>query len=157
MVDLACELASDLGEPWTVIQRRGQFGNPANYFQKPWADYKNGFGDVDGEFWLGLDNMATVTTSGGNWEMRVELTDWDGTEYHALYDHFGVGPGPNYRLSLTGFNRSGSTLQDSLAYVPVSEFERLQHRGVIRTNRDLLKMRTDVSMRDGTVCVCPVL
>ena len=31
---------------WTVIQRRGQFGNPKDYFSsKLWVDYKNGFGE----------------------------------------------------------------------------------------------------------------
>ena len=29
---------------WTVIQSRGQFGNPTNYFAKGWAEYKAGFG-----------------------------------------------------------------------------------------------------------------
>ena len=31
--------------PWTVIQRRGQFGNPEDFFSsKLWDDYVNGFG-----------------------------------------------------------------------------------------------------------------
>ena len=113
LVDPPCEEAGDGGGvPWTVIQRRGQFGNPPNYFAKLWNDYRAGFGNVDGEFWLGLDNMAEMTRQ-GNWELRVDLTDWDGAEYFALYDHFQVGPGPNYQLSLSGFN-SVSTLGDSL-------------------------------------------
>ncbi len=29
---------------WTVIQSRGQFGNPADYFFRGWKDYKEGFG-----------------------------------------------------------------------------------------------------------------
>ena len=29
---------------WTVIQSRGQFGNAADYFLKPWVDYEIGFG-----------------------------------------------------------------------------------------------------------------
>ena len=33
---------------WTVIQRRGQFGNPKDFFSlKLWADYANGFGIPD--------------------------------------------------------------------------------------------------------------
>ena len=30
---------------WTVIQSRGQFGNPENYFDRGWNAYENGFGD----------------------------------------------------------------------------------------------------------------
>ena len=33
-----------LQEGWTVIQSRGQFGNPTDYFNKTWAEYQDGFG-----------------------------------------------------------------------------------------------------------------
>ena len=39
IVDAYC-----LKEGWTVIQSRGQFGNPIDYFYKTWAEYKDGFG-----------------------------------------------------------------------------------------------------------------
>ena len=39
VVDAYC-----LEEGWTVIQSRGQYGNPVDYFFKTWAEYKNGFG-----------------------------------------------------------------------------------------------------------------
>ena len=39
-VDVHC-----LEEGWTVIQSRGQFGNPTDYFYKGWTDYVNGFGN----------------------------------------------------------------------------------------------------------------
>ena len=29
---------------WTTIQHRGQYGNPKDYFAKPWAEYVEGFG-----------------------------------------------------------------------------------------------------------------
>ncbi len=29
---------------WTVIQKRGQHGNPMNYFYREWDQYVNGFG-----------------------------------------------------------------------------------------------------------------
>ncbi len=31
-------------EGWTVIQSRGQFGNPQDYFNRGWDDYVRGFG-----------------------------------------------------------------------------------------------------------------
>ncbi len=30
---------------WTVIQARGQYGNPADFFFKGWKDYVEGFGE----------------------------------------------------------------------------------------------------------------
>ena len=33
-----------LEEGWTIIQSRGQYGNPIDYFFKTWAEYKDGFG-----------------------------------------------------------------------------------------------------------------
>ena len=58
--------------------------------------------------------MAKMTRE-GTWQLRVDLTDWDGRRYFALYDRFRVGPGPDYRLSVSGFN-STSTLGDSLGH-----------------------------------------
>ena len=43
---------------WTVIQRRlNGFVN----FNRSWCDYKHGFGNLNGEFWLGLDQINRLT------------------------------------------------------------------------------------------------
>ncbi|GIY68717.1 techylectin-5B [Caerostris darwini] len=46
-----CDMSID-GEGWTVIQRRGNFPKKQD-FNLEWEDYKNGFGDLTEEFWLG--------------------------------------------------------------------------------------------------------
>jgi len=33
------------GGGWTVLQRRGDYGSPDDFFLKKWVDYKGGFGD----------------------------------------------------------------------------------------------------------------
>jgi hypothetical protein len=45
------------GGGWLVVLRRGQFGQEQDYFVRGWNDYFHGFGHVDGELWIGLDNM----------------------------------------------------------------------------------------------------
>ena len=44
---------------WTVIQSRGQFGNPKDYFSvKQWQDYKNGFGEPGFEIIYSLFSVS---------------------------------------------------------------------------------------------------
>ena len=46
------------GGGWVVFQRRMD-GNEDVYCN--WTDYVKGFGDLNGEFWLGLNKIATST------------------------------------------------------------------------------------------------
>ena len=64
------------GGGWTVLLKR-QDGSVD--FHLNWADYKNGFGNFEGEHWLGLENMYLLTNlSGVTAQLRVDLADWEG-------------------------------------------------------------------------------
>ena len=65
------------------------------------------------EFWLGLKILAGLTSM-GSWELLVKLEDFQGTSYVAIYHNFRVGPGPLYKLTVSGFDDSASNLTDSL-------------------------------------------
>ncbi|XP_019621131.1 PREDICTED: receptor-type tyrosine-protein phosphatase alpha-like [Branchiostoma belcheri] len=96
-----CDM-SFLGGGWTVLQRR-QDGSVD--FAKNWADYQQGFGDLTGEFWLGLDNIHTLTTVKSNNILQIELEDFDGGRRYARYGMFSVGDeSGNYVVSISGYS-----------------------------------------------------
>ncbi|XP_066983324.1 angiopoietin-2 isoform X1 [Macrobrachium rosenbergii] len=65
------------GGGWTVIQRRDDFGEPRETFNREWDDYKHGFGNPEAEFWLGNENIYMLTNT-DDYMLRVELEDFDG-------------------------------------------------------------------------------
>ena len=68
-------------------------------FYRGWNDYQNGFGDVRGEFWLGLDKINRLTRHGGS-KLRVDLEDIAGSVAYAEYERFSVlGSQTSYTLS----------------------------------------------------------
>merc|ERR1712123_358793 len=97
---------------WVVIQRRGQMGNPADYFEKTMDEYA-GF-EANGESWLGLERMAEMTGS-GIWELQVDLIDWSGRVKRVSYADFRVGAAPRYELTAASYDFS-SPLRDALKY-----------------------------------------
>ena len=62
-----------------VIQCRkrnaaGDTTNPLNYFQKGWSEYKEGFGDLESDYWVGLETLHTMTSiEGSTWRLEVSI------------------------------------------------------------------------------------
>ena len=74
------------GGGWTVFQRR-QDGS-VNFYRN-WADYENGFGNLTGEFWLGLSKIHRLTPNGAN-TLRVDLGDFSNNYRYAQYNEFEI-------------------------------------------------------------------
>ena len=73
-LDVYCDMETD-GGGWTVLLKR-QDGSVDFYLN--WTDYKNGFGNLEGEHWLGLDNIHLLThQSSDPPQLRVDLADWE--------------------------------------------------------------------------------
>lgn len=51
-----CDMTT-FGGGWTVIQSRGQYDNDPDYFNRNFSEYQDGFGDEQGEYWIGLEVM----------------------------------------------------------------------------------------------------
>lgn len=80
VLNVYCDMDTAQGG-WTVIQRR-QDG--AVNFTRRWDDYAFGFGNVNGEFWLGNENIHILTRE-TNYTLRIDLWDWDNKRVHAIY------------------------------------------------------------------------
>jgi ficolin len=105
-----CDMTTN-GGGWTVFQRR-QDGS--ENFYRPWNDYAAGFGRLTGEFWLGNDNLAALTST-TQCRLRVDLRDWYNNAGYAEYSLFKVGDAStNYTLTSLG-SYSGNT-SDLLTY-----------------------------------------
>ncbi|XP_028140671.1 fibrinogen-like protein 1 isoform X1 [Diabrotica virgifera virgifera] len=85
-VAVLCDMETK-GGGWTHIQKRF---DGSQEFYLPWGDYKFGFGDLMGEFWIGLENIHLMTAFESS-ELLVELTDTDKKNYYAQYSSFSIG------------------------------------------------------------------
>ncbi|XP_056433813.1 angiopoietin-related protein 6 [Gadus chalcogrammus] len=104
-----CDQTSAQGG-WTVIQRR-QDGS-VNFF-RTWEQYKQGFGNLDGEYWLGLEHLYWLTKQ-THYKLRVALEDWQGRQVYAEYDSFYIEPESDwYRLRLGEYQGNAG---DSLSW-----------------------------------------
>nr|CAB3245532.1 ficolin-2-like [Phallusia mammillata] len=109
---LAEKLESLCLQGWTTIQTR--FDGSVSFI-RPWEDYKTGFGNPSGDFWLGLDKIHAMTQS-KSCRVRFDLTNPGEKETFAEYSIFQIGPETeNYRLSISGYMTS-STGVDWMQY-----------------------------------------
>ncbi|XP_050958971.1 microfibril-associated glycoprotein 4 [Labeo rohita] len=113
-VNVYCEMVSgetnDRGH-WTVFLRR--MDGEVNFF-RPWESYKKGFGNKEGEYWLGLEFLHQLT-SRYQYKLRVDVEDFEGKKAYSLYESFSVESEANgYKLRVSGFVNGGAG--DSLSY-----------------------------------------
>lgn len=108
--------------------RRGDYGNKMTTFHKNWLSYKNGFGDVEGEFWLGNDVIHLLSAEDNNTVLRVYLEAFDGDNVNLTYSPFSVEDEQNgYRLHLGPSTEAPTPASNGLRYHnnhPFSTFDR---------------------------------
>ena len=93
-----CECDAD--GVWTIIQKR--FDGSVDFYRN-WIDYKEGFGDLNGEYWFGNEAIHLITSS-ANYRLKIILTDWNNVTKYAIYDTFRIADEVDgYRLTISDF------------------------------------------------------
>ena len=99
------------GGGWAVFQRRKD--GSVDFFLN-WIDYEEGFGDLNGEFWLGLSKIHRLTQDGTDYTLRVDLEDFENETRYAKYSTFNIGDNTtDYTITVGGYSGDAG---DSLAY-----------------------------------------
>lgn len=104
------------GGGWTVILRRvNDSAEPS--FNRNWADYRNGFGKFNANFWLGLQKIKDITDyKSATYELYVGLQSYHPTDTVAfsLFNSFSLGnEASKYSLNI-GTLDSSSTAGNAL-------------------------------------------
>ncbi|KAH9505645.1 Ficolin-1-B [Bulinus truncatus] len=93
-----CDTRTD-GGGWVVFLRRV---HKDTSFNQLWSLYKNGFGSVCSDYWLGNKYVNLIADS-DKYELRVDMT-YKNKEYYAYYKYFEVGDeASNYSLHIDGY------------------------------------------------------
>ncbi|XP_069108647.1 ryncolin-1-like [Argopecten irradians] len=94
-----CDINTASG-PWTIIANRY---NGSISFYETWSSYRDGFGYLETEFWIGFEKYRLQQTLG--LKMRIEMEGWDGSHKYVEYSTFTVSDeASHYTLSYSGFS-----------------------------------------------------
>ncbi|CAG2203678.1 Ficolin-1-A,Ryncolin-1,Fibrinogen C domain-containing protein 1,Tenascin-N,Angiopoietin-related protein 7,Angiopoietin-related protein 6,Ficolin-3,Fibrinogen C domain-containing protein 1-B,Fibroleukin,Fibrinogen-like protein 1,Ficolin-1,Ficolin-1-B,Tenascin-R,Ryncolin-2,Fibrinogen C domain-containing protein 1-A,Microfibril-associated glycoprotein 4,Fibrinogen-like protein A,Ryncolin-3,Ficolin-2,Fibrinogen alpha chain,Tenascin,Techylectin-5A,Ryncolin-4 [Mytilus edulis] len=83
-----CDMTTEsVNGGWTVFQRR--FNGKVNFY-RDWKEYREGFGSLQNEFWLGNDRLHMLTSQ-GKFELMITLEDFSNQNRYAKYDNVKMG------------------------------------------------------------------
>ncbi|MEQ2288209.1 hypothetical protein AMECASPLE_020421 [Ameca splendens] len=116
--NVLCEMTAEGG--WTVIQRR-QDGSVD--FDQLWQAYEKGFGSLNGEFWLGLENIHAIAKD-SSYILNIKFSDWGDDSAFVRFPFELGGRETNYSLliqeAVTTDTLESSLTTDSALSLPFS-------------------------------------
>ncbi|XP_011426573.3 ficolin-2 [Magallana gigas] len=119
-LDVLCDMDVDEGG-WLVIQKRSD--GSLDFF-RDWTEYQFGFSNQLRELWLGNEYLHLLTSQ-SMYELRVDMTDFEGESRFAKYKLFQVGSrDTKFRLTVGGYS---GTAGDSLS----------PHNGMLFSTKDV--------------------
>ncbi|KAK3104167.1 hypothetical protein FSP39_024993 [Pinctada imbricata] len=81
-------------------------------FTQPWRLYQYGFGNINGNYWAGLNTIYYLASKGHN-VLSVDMLDWNNTYKFTRYSHFYLTDQEQYTLSIGGYS---GNVHDDLSY-----------------------------------------
>ncbi|KAJ8033074.1 Angiopoietin-related protein 1 [Holothuria leucospilota] len=94
----SCNMEID-GGGWTVFQRRS---DGSGDFYRNWESYKQGFGNVSNEYWLGNEKLHYITSQRSHM-VRIDVITSDGALLYDKYTTFAIqSESRGYRVSSLG-------------------------------------------------------
>ncbi|KAI0243155.1 hypothetical protein LSAT2_002961 [Lamellibrachia satsuma] len=118
-----------------VQRRRAPFDLP---FNRTWNDYKNGFGDVSGEFWLGLEKLYRITNQPKVWAGGGNMFT-SATSFVALFAVDTI----NIELAIPIIDEYLAVWFDTI-------FSRLKVAAINQKNQQNVKKCDDIEIPDGS-------
>ena len=80
-------------------------------FDRGWDDYVNGFGDVDGNYWMGLEEIHQLTTT-HDVGLDIDIETFIGEPFTLKLQTFSIGNAAcNYTLNFSGESQSSDRLK----------------------------------------------
>ena len=104
---------------WIIIQRRVDCSVS---FERSWDEYVAGFGDVDGNFWLGLEAIHNLTTA-QPMSLQIDVVPFNLPAVSIPYQQFYVGDAASrYLLTINSGIPGHGTLYSSFDFYSGKKF-----------------------------------
>jgi len=109
----------------------------SNFFNRSWAEFKVGFGEPSGNYWLGNELLSQLTAN-NRYKLKFDLQSRSNSNwYYAEYSTFRVlTEADNYKLQVAGY--SGNAGYDA--------FGSSEHNGMMFTTYDRDNDRASASI-----------
>ncbi|XP_045183208.2 uncharacterized protein LOC123541720 [Mercenaria mercenaria] len=122
-IQVYCDMTTD-GGGWTVFQNR--FDGSVEFYRN-FSEYEIGFGRLNGEFWLGLENLYELVSQGRS-ELRLDVSAANGTKGYVTFQNFKISSGPNYTLHISpGHGTIGDNAQTGMSFNNNAAFSTFDH------------------------------
>ena len=90
---------------WIVVQRNRV--NSSVNFNRNFIDYERGFGDLNDDFWYGLEGMHCLTQTGA-WEMQIDYK-FNSTTSYLRFTFFRIEVAAQYQMVVGGYQGIGGS------------------------------------------------
>ncbi|XP_071816409.1 uncharacterized protein [Apostichopus japonicus] len=145
--EVFCENEVD-GGGWTVIQRRV---DGSINFDRSWSDYKEGFGFLRSEFWIGNQKLSFLTNQ-KKYQLRIDFENSAGSSFFATYEGFRISDEFS-KFRIVSVGQSTGTVDSFIETCPSNMVFKNCSCQTSCENPDVCE--DTCSAEDDESCICP--